>query len=70
MILLMFHSILLSGPDSVDKYMAEKPGVGGESKKNKPANCVVVFHGWLNQGESNMSVAHPTHFGGIDLGRN
>ena len=60
MILLMFHSILLSGPDSVNKYMAEKLEVGGESKKNKPANCVVVFHGWLNQGESNMSVAHPT----------
>jgi len=39
--------------------MAEKPGVGGESKKNKPANCVVVFRGWLNQGESNMSVADP-----------
>jgi len=31
--------------------MAEKLGVGGESKKNKPANCVVVFHGWLKQGK-------------------
>jgi len=39
--------------------MAEKLEVGGESKKNKPANCVVVFHDWLNQGESNMSVADP-----------
>ena len=47
----MFHSILLSGPDSVNKYMAEKLGVGGESKKNKPANCAVVFMDGLTKGK-------------------
>ena len=47
----MFHSILLSGPDSVNKYMAEKLEVGGESKKNKPANCAVVFMDGLTKGK-------------------
>ena len=46
----MFRSILFNGPDSV-KYMAEKLGVEGESRKSKPANCAVVFMDGLTKGK-------------------